>query len=160
MTLRKSELDLLAQLAATSPQAVPLVARHFEPPKAAPRVKGRPKVPAGAYKKFVLLWHSYRRRHPELTDEEAYPLFRYLHGKQIELAFGLKRNTFESHRKAVLKGGQEIQRVNTHRRQTWHHRPTLSLWDLIEGRHSRPVTDPARYLIEKTLALQALGEKS
>jgi hypothetical protein len=159
MTLRKSELELLAQLAAISPQAVPLVARLFERPKAAPRVRGRPKISAAAYKKLALLWHSYRRRHPELTDEEACPLFWHLHGKQIELAFGLKRNTFESRRKAVLKGDQEIQRENTHRRQTWHHRPTLSLGDLIEGRRRRLVTDPARYLIEKTLAMQALGVK-
>jgi len=153
MTLRKSELDLLAQLAATNPQAAQLVARLF-------RKRGRPNAPAAAYKKLALLWRSYRRRHPELTDEEAFPLFRHLHGKQIEVAFGLKRNTFESHRKAVLKGDQEIQRINTHRRQTWHHRSTLSLRDLIEGRRSRPVTNLMRYRVEEYLAMQALGEKS
>jgi hypothetical protein len=159
MTLRKSELELLAQLAATIPQAVPLVARHFERPKAAARVRGRPKVPAAAYKKLTLLWRSYRRRHPELTDKIAFRRFLRIHGEHIETALGLKRNTFESLRKALLKGDQEIQRENTHRRQTWHHRPTLSLGDLIEGRHSRPVTDPARYLVEEYLAMQALGVK-
>jgi hypothetical protein len=159
MTLRKSERDLLDQLVATSPQAVQLVARHFERPKAVPKVRGRPKVPAGAYKKLALLWRSYRRPHPELTDEEAFPRFLRIHGEHIKTALGLKRNTFESNRKAVLKGDRQIQRINTHRQQTWHHRPTLSLGDLIEGRHSRPVTDPARYLIEKTLLMQALGVK-
>ena len=152
MKLTKGELDLLAQLAARSPQVAQLVARLS-------RKRGQPKTPEAAYKKLALLWRSYRRRHPELTDEEAFPHFRHLHGKQIEIAFGLKRNTFESHRKAVLRGDREIQRINTYRQQTWHHRPTLSLRDLIEGRYSRPVTDPTRYLIEEYLAMQALGVK-
>jgi hypothetical protein len=33
------------------------------------RKRGRPRSPEAAYRKLALIWRSYRRQHPELTDE-------------------------------------------------------------------------------------------
>jgi hypothetical protein len=152
MTLRKRELDLLAQLAATSPHAAQLVASLA-------RKRGRPPLPEAAYRELSLIWRAYRRQHPELTDEIVFPLFLRKHRERIKTALGLTRNTFESHRKAVYRGDRESKRVNERRRQMWRVEPALSLADYIRGRRKRLVTDFDRYLLEKYLAMQALGLK-
>jgi len=152
MALTKRELDLLAQLAATSPQAAQLVASLV-------RKGGRPKAPEAAYRKLALIWRAYRRQQLELTDEIAFPLFLRKYREEIETALGLKRNTFESHRKAVLRGERESERVNGRRRTVWHRGPTYSLADGVRGLRRHIVTDPDKHILEKYEAMLALGLK-
>jgi hypothetical protein len=150
MALTKRELDLLAQLAATSPQAAQLIAGLA-------RKRGRPRSPEAAYRKLALTWRSYRRQHPELTDELAFPRFLRIRGTALRL----KRNTFQSRRKAVSRGEREFERVNARRRQLWRVEPTFSLADFIRGRRRRLVTDPDNptHILEKYSAMQAFGLK-
>jgi hypothetical protein len=127
--------DLLSALAATSGAAREIVEQIRS------RRRGRPAAMESDYRRLAFLWRRFRKLNSGLPDDGAARKFLRVHGKQIEAALNLKRNTAQSLRKAIARGIKENERVRGRRRRDWQIAPA-GLADAINGRRYALSTSP------------------
>lgn len=105
---------LLDTLAATGPAARDIVEQIR-----ARRRRGRPQSAEANYRRLQLWWNAFRRLNGELTAEQAAQKFLRQRGRDIERELNLKRDTVQSLRNAIARGGKENERVRRRRRASW-----------------------------------------